>query len=225
MSETPAVPLPDLQAWMKRTEPAVCTFKANPTAQVPQHTQMAYKALVAMLLKHKLCFIGSWTLPNGRHSDNLMIFPVQAMGLVGAFFPLNGTPDMPTPLNPSLIPNLMPPNPVAPPQLAAAADPQLTAAIDAYMRQHGVGMPPALLAQLVKLPPPERNQMMANIIRTGMEQRREKIAAAAAAARVPAGLGEANPSGTVGVDMPRMGMMQQMSQPQQQQQPDMGGGR
>ncbi|KAF7357489.1 hypothetical protein MSAN_01345100 [Mycena sanguinolenta] len=239
MSETPAVPLPDLQTWMKRTEPAVCTFKANPTAEVPQHNEMAYKAFVAILLKQKSYFIGSWTLPNGRHSNNLLIFPVQAMGLVGAFFPINGIPDMPKPLNPSLIPNPTPPNPAAPPaqgqappQLSAAAGPQLMAAIDTYMKQRGVGIPPALIAQLVKLPPPERNQMMANIIRTGMEQRRQKMAAAAAAAGgVPAGLGGANPGIPASMGMPQMGMMQQMGQPQQQQhvhqqqqQPDMGSG-
>ncbi|KAJ7211032.1 hypothetical protein B0H12DRAFT_1329963 [Mycena haematopus] len=235
LTETPAVPLPVLQVWMKRTEPAVCTFKANPTAEVPVHNEMAYKALVALLLKQKLYFVGSWTLPNGKLSSNLLIFPVQTAGLVGAFFPLNGIPDMPAlPNNPgSIIPNPTPPIPAPaaaqglglggqlPPQLAATgtAGPQLMAAIDTYMKQRGVGISQALIAQLAKLSPPERNQMMASIIRTGMEQRRQRIVAAAAAGGGPSGLGGAIPAG-----LPQMGMMPQMGQQQQQQQPDMGGG-
>lgn len=37
----------------------------------------------------------SWTLPNGVPKENVLIFPINNMGLCGAFFPLSGIPEMP----------------------------------------------------------------------------------------------------------------------------------
>ncbi|KAJ7605535.1 hypothetical protein DFH06DRAFT_257762 [Mycena polygramma] len=113
IAEKPAVSLRDLQIWMKRVDPAVCTFRPNPTAENSPHNEMAYKALVAMLMTKKLYFVVSWTLPNGKTSNNVLLFPVHNAGLVGAFFPMTGIPDMPQELpgNPSIIPNPTPANP------------------------------------------------------------------------------------------------------------------
>ncbi|KAJ6466202.1 hypothetical protein C8R45DRAFT_1020857 [Mycena sanguinolenta] len=206
LSVTPAVPWPDMEVWMRRTEPTMCAFKANPAAEDPQHNEMVYKDFVVMLFTHSIYFVGSWTLPNGRHSNNLLIFPVQGYGLVGAFFPLTGIPDMPQPLTLSIIPNPRPPNP------AATEGLQWAAAIEIYMRQYNVVIPPALMAQLVNVPPPGRNPIMAYIIRTGMEQRRRGLAAAAAA-----GFVGTNPVVLAGIGMPETDMLQQMSQPPPQQ--------
>ncbi|KAF7357494.1 hypothetical protein MSAN_01345600 [Mycena sanguinolenta] len=209
VSVTPAVALPDLEVWVRRTNPVICRFKPNPAAEDQENNEMVYNGFIVMLLKHKLYLIGSWMLPNAGLSNNLLIFPMPAVGLVGAFFPLNGIPDMPPP----------------PPHLAVAG-PQLFAAIYIYMEQHEVAIPPALVLHLVRMPPLHRGRMMANIIRTEMERRERMAEAAAAAAR----LGGTNPVVPAGFGMPQMGMMQQIGQAQpqqfvhQQQQAVMGGG-
>jgi hypothetical protein len=54
LTDKPAVSIPELQVWMKRVDPIVCTFRANPLAENPMHNEMAYKSLVAMLLTKNL---------------------------------------------------------------------------------------------------------------------------------------------------------------------------
>lgn len=49
ISEKHAVPMSQLQAWMKNNNPAVCTFAANPRAPNAVNNEMGYKALVALL--------------------------------------------------------------------------------------------------------------------------------------------------------------------------------
>jgi mediator of RNA polymerase II transcription subunit 25 len=100
--------------------------------------------------------------------------------------------------------------------------------INAIMKQNGVGLPQTMIAQLAKMNPAEQNGWMKKLIQTGLEQRRHKLAAAAAAGGVPAGLGGANSSVAAGMSVPQMGMMPQMGQQQQhkqpqQHQPDLGG--
>ncbi|KAJ7920738.1 hypothetical protein B0H13DRAFT_1986044 [Mycena leptocephala] len=193
LTDKPAVSIPELQVWMKRGEPA---------RGKPMHNEMAYKSLVAMLLTKNLYFVGSWTLPNGKHSNNVLMFPVHNVGLVGAFFPLNGIPDMPQALpgNPSVIPT--PANPTAPPTQDQPSPQRSMMQINAIMKQNGVGLPQTMIAQLAKMNPAEQNGWMKKLIQTGLEQRRHKLAAAAAAGG--------------------MGQQQQHKQPQQHQQ-DLGG--
>ncbi|KAJ6511894.1 hypothetical protein C8R47DRAFT_1064598 [Mycena vitilis] len=235
IAEKPAVSLRDLQIWMKRVDPALCTFRPNPTAENSPHNEMAYKALVAMLVTKKLYFVVSWTLPNGKTSNNVLLFPVHNAGLVGAFFPMTGIPDMPQELpgNPSIIPNPTPanpptqslpqtqPQPGAPQNPQNPQNPQLMMQIDTYMKQHGVGLPPMFIAQLIKLPQAQRNAQMQKLIQTGQEQRRQKLAGAAAGGG-PGAMGGANAGAGPGMGMPQTGMMPQHQQPQQRQ-TEMGG--
>ncbi|KAJ7037760.1 hypothetical protein C8F04DRAFT_1091448 [Mycena alexandri] len=231
-TEKPAVSIRDLQVWMKRVEPVLCTFRANPLAENAVHNEMAYKALVAMLIQKNLYYVASWTLPNGKHSNNVLFFPVHNAGLVGAFFPLNGIPEFPQELPgnnpPSIIPNPTPPaNPAAaapapnpfPPQLTAATGAQLVQQLNTILTTNGVVAPPAFIASLAKMNPAERNVVMLKIIRTGLEQRKQKAAAAAAAAGgvPPGGMGAGGSNVPPGMGMP-MGMMQQMGQQMGQQQ-------
>ncbi|KAK7019957.1 hypothetical protein R3P38DRAFT_2782308 [Favolaschia claudopus] len=91
----PAVSVETLQLWMNRVEPAICTFRCNPTHPNVPNNEMSYKALVAMLITKSFYFVASWTLPNGKVSANVLIFPVRNAGLVGAFFPSTGIPHLP----------------------------------------------------------------------------------------------------------------------------------
>ncbi|KAJ6621027.1 hypothetical protein B0H10DRAFT_2019702 [Mycena sp. CBHHK59/15] len=78
----------------------------------PMHNEMAYNSLIAMLMTENLYFVASWTLPNGKHSNNMLIFPVQNVGLVGVLCSLTGIPEMPQELldkldnNPNLTPRV-----------------------------------------------------------------------------------------------------------------------
>lgn len=48
----------------------------------------------------------AWTTPSGAQENNVLLFPVPPRGLAGAFFPINGIPEMPKPMtmNPFNIP-------------------------------------------------------------------------------------------------------------------------
>jgi hypothetical protein len=100
--------------------------------------------------------------------------------------------------------------------------------INAIMKQNGVGLSQTIVVQLAKMNPAEQNGWMKKLIQTGLEQRRLKLAAAAAAGGASSGLGGTNSSVTAGMSVPQMGMMPQMGRQQQHQQPqqhqrDMGG--
>ncbi|KAK7042224.1 hypothetical protein R3P38DRAFT_2511110 [Favolaschia claudopus] len=91
----PAVSIETLQLWMNRVDPSICTFRCRPTHPNVPNNEWSYKALVAMLITKNFYFVASWTLPNGKVSNNVLIFPVRNAGLVGAFFPLTGIPHLP----------------------------------------------------------------------------------------------------------------------------------
>ncbi|KAJ7465191.1 hypothetical protein FB451DRAFT_1561577 [Mycena latifolia] len=233
-AEKPAVSIRDLQIWMKRVTPVLCTFQANPRANNPVNNEMAYKSLVAVLMGKNQYFVVPWTLPNGKHSNNVLLFPVQNAGLVGAFFPLNGIPDLPVELpgNPgssSIVPNptapAPPQNQPAPPQMGGAISPQLLTQINQLMMQNGVQLPPPMLMHLAKVGAVQRNEMMRKLILHGQEQRRQRLADAAAAGGGNANLAQGQGQGQqgqgqagAGMGMLQMGMMGQMGQQQQQQQ-------
>ncbi|KAJ7644419.1 hypothetical protein FB45DRAFT_897863 [Roridomyces roridus] len=208
IAEKPAVTMQSLQVWMRRVEPAICTFAANPTAPNSVNNEMGYKALVALLVSKNLYFVSSWQLPNGKVSNNVLFFPVQGAGLVGAFFPLNGIPDLPQgDPAPSIIQNPapLPPNQPPPPQTGSVSAPQALVLINNYLMTHGVNITPQFAAQLAKMNQTERNTLMQKLIHAGQEQRRQRLAAAQ---------GQVPPQ--------QMGMMPQMGQ-QPQQQPMKGG--
>ena len=39
----------------------------------------------------------AWTTPSGGQGRNVLVFPLNGAGLVGAFFPLTGLPELPKP--------------------------------------------------------------------------------------------------------------------------------
>ncbi|KAK7042227.1 hypothetical protein R3P38DRAFT_2889249 [Favolaschia claudopus] len=228
LTDKHAVSIESLQLWMKRVEPAICTFRCNPTHPNVPNNEMSYKALVAMLITKNFYFVASWTLPNGKVSANVLIFPVRSAGLIGAFFPLTGIPELPQDLggnvsNPSIIPNPNPMHPAAalpasgpsshapsvPPQGAAAtaaanSASQLMANIDAFMRQNQFPLPPPMIAQLAKMNPLERNKAMAMLLRSQQEKARQRLQQQQQQQQQNGGPGGAAGGGMMG--MPPMGM-------------------
>ncbi|KAJ6541277.1 hypothetical protein B0H10DRAFT_2244952 [Mycena sp. CBHHK59/15] len=233
LSRENAVPMRDLQAWMKVVQPALCTFQANPRANNPTHNEMAYKSLVAMLLTKNLYFIGAWALPNGQHSKTVLFFPVHNAGLVGAFFPLTGFADMPPSLQPQLpnaggsAPNQSSPVPIPNPNPVANPPPQNQQGLVQPQMTGVSGLPPAFVVQLTKMNPVDRNRTMMTIIRNGQEQARQKAAAQNAAlgnTNLPQGQqpGMTMGMGQLAMMQQAMGQQQQQGMGQQQQQQGMG---
>jgi len=106
-AQTPAVSMPDFQDWIRRTKPVLCTFKAK----APEDEQ-AYTVLVSVMSAKSIvsrsfiyqCMLShgssqyataSWKLQSGTIKENALIFPMNNLGLCGAFFPLTGIPEMP----------------------------------------------------------------------------------------------------------------------------------
>ncbi|KXN84566.1 hypothetical protein AN958_12312 [Leucoagaricus sp. SymC.cos] len=87
---TPAVSIPEFQDWIRRTKPVLCTFKAR-----SPEDETNYQMLVSVMSTKRMYATASWALPNGSQKENVLIFPINNMGLCGAFFPLTGIPEMP----------------------------------------------------------------------------------------------------------------------------------
>ncbi|KJA13329.1 hypothetical protein HYPSUDRAFT_209632 [Hypholoma sublateritium FD-334 SS-4] len=97
------MPMQELQAWLKRVQPALCMFQLqNVGVAEPKANEAYYRALVAMLTTRKQYATAAWMRPSGVHSPNVLIFPVNGVGLAGAFFPLSGMPELP-PKQPAML--------------------------------------------------------------------------------------------------------------------------
>lgn len=103
-----AVSTQDLQLWVKKTQPALCTFAAQPRIPDAKSNELHYRSLITLLLNKKVYAISTWTRPGGVQESNILLFPINAQGLVGAFFP-NGIPELPKATNPNSNPNPTPP--------------------------------------------------------------------------------------------------------------------
>ncbi|KAJ3562709.1 hypothetical protein NP233_g9408 [Leucocoprinus birnbaumii] len=89
-AQTPAVSIAEFQDWIRRTKPVLCTFKAR----TPED-ESNYSMLVSVMSTKRMYATASWQLPNGPVKENVLIFPINNMGLCGAFFPLTGITEMP----------------------------------------------------------------------------------------------------------------------------------
>ncbi|KAK0204626.1 hypothetical protein DFS33DRAFT_1321669 [Desarmillaria ectypa] len=177
----PAVSTQDLQVWVKKTQPALCTFAAQPRIADPKTNELHYRSLIALLLNKKVYAIAAWTRPSGAQDPNALLFPINAQGLVGAFFPLNGIPELPKSTNPNSNPNSVPPN---------------------FPIQSN------MMASLAKLPPEQRNALMAQFA----------IAQRVRAAQAAANNNATSSSGSSGFtpQQPPQTVQQQFQQHQQQ---------
>jgi hypothetical protein len=114
-SREPAVPLQDLQSWVKRYKPVLCTIQPHAQNIDVKTNENHYRSLVQLLttknlvrsiFKSTLSFIvqcnhspqyalAAWTLSSGMHGNGVLVFPMYRVGLVGAFFPHTGIPELP----------------------------------------------------------------------------------------------------------------------------------
>jgi len=154
-----SVSMTDLQAWMKRHKPVLCTFQAQPRAPDTKANEGHYRSLVQLLTvknivglcsfllanisagsdTHAQYAVAGWTLPSGVHGNNVLVFPINGVGLVGAFFPLTGIPEMPK-------------------------------SSGGAMNVGGLNLPPQIVTQLQKLTPAQRNLVLAQFLRQRQQQ-------------------------------------------------------
>ncbi|KAF8802424.1 hypothetical protein BYT27DRAFT_7260966 [Phlegmacium glaucopus] len=87
----------DLHMWIRRFRPALCHLLVQPRGQDSKVNQSNFDLLVQLLRDRKLFATAAWTTPSGAQENNVLVFPVPPRGLMGAFFPMNGIPEMPKP--------------------------------------------------------------------------------------------------------------------------------
>ncbi|KAJ7243733.1 hypothetical protein C8J57DRAFT_1477080 [Mycena rebaudengoi] len=235
-----AVTIPELQHWMKRYQPLLVTFQANPTAPNAIHNETAYKALVVMLTTKNLYYTASWVLPGGTHpTPNALIFPVHNVGLVGAFYPTGGITEMPQDYlaknpGPAPVASVVPtasssaaaataasaaPPPNIPPQGSNTTPQQRMLAIHSFMQSQGVNLPQPFLVQLAKMDEKERTGTLQMLIRNGQEQLKRRAAQLAqqkAAKEAEGGMGGAGDGQGAAMGQGGMGGMGGMGMEQQQ---------
>ncbi|KAG6899973.1 hypothetical protein C0993_004741 [Termitomyces sp. T159_Od127] len=109
LANKPAVPAPDLQAWIQGNRAVLCLFQPQTNGVPdPAANQANYKALVAFLHERNEYAVAGWTLPSGDQGNNILFFPVKADGLAAACFPLTGLPELPVPSRrPAQVRNLL----------------------------------------------------------------------------------------------------------------------
>ncbi|KAJ8487617.1 hypothetical protein ONZ45_g14279 [Pleurotus djamor] len=88
-----AVPMADLQTWLKRHNAGLCTFQPQPSEN--KMNEQHYRSLVSLLTAKNIYATATWPSPNGNQVPKLLIFPVNSQGLVGAAFPMTGLPELP----------------------------------------------------------------------------------------------------------------------------------
>jgi hypothetical protein len=123
----PVVSTPELQAWMQRHRPGLATFQFQTQVPDPKTNEDNYRSLVQLLATKKIVryyylnidpnvtefyqyATAAWTTPSGGQGRNVLVFPLHGAGVVGAFFPLTGLPELPKPtqgLNPQGFPATM----------------------------------------------------------------------------------------------------------------------
>lgn len=87
----------------------------------------------------------AWTTPSGTQENNVVFFPVSPRGLVGAFFPINGIPEMPKP----------------------SAMPKPTMAMN---QMNHFNLPPAVLSHMQQFSPEQRTTIMAQLMHARQQQ-------------------------------------------------------
>jgi len=137
----------DLQLWIQRFKPALCRLQVQPRGQDPKANQGNYDLLVQLLREKKVFATAAWTTPSGAQENNVLVFPVPPRGLVGAFFPINGIPEMPKP-SVTLIPKSMPMNPF--------------------------NLPPAMLSQMQQFTPEQRMTAITHLMRVRQQQQQNQ---------------------------------------------------
>lgn len=90
----PAVPFQELQAWIQRTGPVMCTIAAQPDVADPKGNELALRMLFNLLSSRNIYAAAAWALPSGDRKNNVLFIPMQS-GIAAAFFPLTGIPDTP----------------------------------------------------------------------------------------------------------------------------------
>ncbi|KAK1233107.1 hypothetical protein PQX77_003747 [Marasmius sp. AFHP31] len=92
---SPAQPISptDVQAWFAQHKDQMFLGRLVPAGPDPSHQD--YKFLFANMITKKIYLLGAWTTPNGGQTNNLLIAAAPNSGLLGAFFPHNGLPELP----------------------------------------------------------------------------------------------------------------------------------
>ncbi|KAF9565425.1 hypothetical protein CPC08DRAFT_759610 [Agrocybe pediades] len=141
----PLVSQADLSQWVRRTKPAMCTFQASPNVPDAKTNKTNFDSLVQILTTRNVMATAAWTRPSATHSKNVLIFPFQGIGLVGAFFPVTGLPDIPRSTGQSIGPTL-----------------------------NGIPIPPQIAAQLQAMTPEQRARAIAQIMQHRQQQQQHQ---------------------------------------------------
>ncbi|GLB37118.1 hypothetical protein LshimejAT787_0401690 [Lyophyllum shimeji] len=142
----PAVPLQDLQTWIKRTHPVLCTFAPQMhNIPDPAANEANFKNLATLLMTRNAYAVAAWTLPSGEQGNNILFFPINGASLAGACFPVTGIPEMPKTSHPTV---LDPNNPEFRARLAAMTPEQRDAFINQVKQQRALQLQrQAMMAQ------------------------------------------------------------------------------
>ncbi|KAI0059205.1 hypothetical protein BV25DRAFT_1993731 [Artomyces pyxidatus] len=96
-SREPAVPLPELEEWLRKHSPAICQLESAPST-LPAH----YNQLIHLLKDKNMYALASWNIPGKGRVPTMLIAPFGENGLLAAVFPTTGIPDYPKPKNPTM---------------------------------------------------------------------------------------------------------------------------
>ncbi|PPQ96240.1 hypothetical protein CVT26_005567 [Gymnopilus dilepis] len=100
----PQVPNQELQDWMRRHQPGICTFRVSPDTPDFKNHEHSYLSFVQILKAKNIYATTGWaTSGSGVTAKRALIIAV-GPGLAGVFFPLTGLPDLPKAAAPPSLP-------------------------------------------------------------------------------------------------------------------------
>ncbi|KAL0058191.1 Rho guanine nucleotide exchange factor [Marasmius tenuissimus] len=102
-SSTQPISPTDLQAWFTQYSDRMVLGTLTPGSYAPHQVYQDFKFLFATLMTQRIYLLGAWIpIHGGRLTNNLLIAATPNSGLLGAFFPYNGLPELPKATSPVL---------------------------------------------------------------------------------------------------------------------------
>ncbi|KIK63006.1 hypothetical protein GYMLUDRAFT_41307 [Collybiopsis luxurians FD-317 M1] len=212
VTNQPVVSPNEFSLWARKTRPVVCTMKAsvrvlspaagvaNPQAQIHMNkvnmaNEQIFRAFSNMVNAGKTYIVSSWTLPSGKQSPNVVFSVQHPHGLIGAFFPVNGIPEMPSPMPALSAPGaseLSNPNPNT--SSASGHNPVLAAL-------QAMNVPREFMSKILMMPP----QMQAQAVKALLMKHRQGQQAGMPGAGLGGALAQLGIAGRPGSGSPSQG--------------------
>ncbi|KAJ3712208.1 hypothetical protein C8R42DRAFT_728120 [Lentinula raphanica] len=157
-SRDPVVSASEFQMWAKKTRP------------VNNINEQLFNGIHTLVRGSKTYIVSSWTLPSGGQTNNVLFADVTPHGLIGAFFPVTGIPEMPKHIaGLPMVPQIGPSGGMGSAGGGGGGGPgtgpgPIPNQPNIYAILQSLNMPPEIINKILQMPPEGRMQAVKSIV-------------------------------------------------------------